>query len=295
VETVKNDLKGWKLGRALFVADAGMNSEDNREALGRACGKYVLACRLGSIKEIKEEVLSHRGRFTKVAENLQAKEIVVGDGVRGRRYILCYNPEQAKRERHHRSNVIDELKGQLQKHKDQSAKAQWAIELLASRRFKKYVKVTDEQRLEIDREAIRNAERQDGKWVLLTNDDTITVEDAANSYKNLLVIERCFRTLKTTQIRMRPMYHWLPQRITAHVKICVLALLVERIMVLRSKRPWFRVRRVLRDLQATEFEAKAHRFFRRNEVGSEVRSVLKSLETPMPKQVLGISETTASL
>ncbi|MES0337885.1 MAG: transposase [Candidatus Magnetobacterium sp. LHC-1] len=40
VEQVKSDLKGWKLGRALFVADAGMNSEYNRQELAKACGKY---------------------------------------------------------------------------------------------------------------------------------------------------------------------------------------------------------------------------------------------------------------
>jgi transposase len=289
VETVKNDLKGWKLGRALFVADSGMNSEDNREALGRACGKYVLACRVGSVKEIKEDVLSRPGRYSKISDNLHAKEVFVGDGVRGRRYILCYNPEQAKRERQHRLTVVDELKELLRKHKDRSATAQWAIEVLASRRYKRYLKVNDDKRVELDREAIRKAGRLDGKWVLITNDDTITVEDAASSYKNLLVIERCFRTLKTTQIRMRPMYHWLPHRITAHVKICVLALLLERIAVLRCNRPWSKVRRVLRRLQATEFDTGTHRFFRRNEVDSEVRAVMKSLGFSMPKKVLGLS------
>jgi len=43
VEKVRSDLRGWSLGRALFAADAGINSQDNREELGRACGKYLLA------------------------------------------------------------------------------------------------------------------------------------------------------------------------------------------------------------------------------------------------------------
>ncbi len=49
VEQIKADLRGWKLSRALFVADAGMNSKENRAELGRACGKYLLATRLASV------------------------------------------------------------------------------------------------------------------------------------------------------------------------------------------------------------------------------------------------------
>ncbi|MBF0488936.1 MAG: transposase [Nitrospirae bacterium] len=60
VEQVKSDLKGWKLGRALFVADAGMNSENNRQELAKACGKYLLATRMCSVKEI---VLSAKGKY----------------------------------------------------------------------------------------------------------------------------------------------------------------------------------------------------------------------------------------
>lgn len=295
VETIKKDLTGWKIGRALFVADSGMNSEENREVLGQACGKYVLACRVGSVKEIKEEVLSRPGRYCKISDNLRAKEVVVGEGVRGRRYILCYNPEQARREKAHRSDVVSELRGHLRDHDDHSATVQWAIDLLASRRYKRYLKINDKKCIEIDRDGIRRAERRDGKWVLLTNDDTISVEEVATSYKNLLVIERCFRMLKTTQIRMKPMYHWRPHRIEAHVKICVQALLIERIASLRCQMPWARIRQALRQLQATEFETETYRFFRRNSVGPQARSVLKNLGISMPKKVLSVHPSPCSV
>lgn len=64
VKKIRSDLKGWSLGRAMFVADSGMNSEDNRKELARACGKYLLACRMASVAEIKRDVLSKRGRYT---------------------------------------------------------------------------------------------------------------------------------------------------------------------------------------------------------------------------------------
>lgn len=287
VETVKADLKGWKLGRALFVADSGMNSEENRRELGKACGKYLLATRVSNVAEIRDEVLSRAGRFRHIADNLHAKEVVVGDGEARRRYILCYNPEQAERERKHRERVVEELEQELASHRDTSATAQWAIELQASRRYQRYLAVVGGS-LRIDREAIKTAARYDGRWVLQTNDDTLGVEDAASGYKSLLVIERCFRTLKRTQIKMGPMYHWLQRRIEAHVKICVLALLLERVAELKCQQPWPRLRRSLGRLQATEFQTAQHRFFRRTEPSAEVSSIFKTLDIEVPKRVFGV-------
>ena len=129
VEQIRTDLRGWNLGRAMFVADSGMNSEDNRTELARACGKYLLACRMASVSEIKREVLSKRGRYTRFKDNLHAKEVIVGDGERRRRYILCCNPKEAKRQENHRQMIVDLLEEELGKHKGQSATAQWAIEL----------------------------------------------------------------------------------------------------------------------------------------------------------------------
>ncbi len=53
VEKVRSDLRGWNLSRVLFVADSGMNSTDNLAELAKACGTYLLACRMASVAEIK--------------------------------------------------------------------------------------------------------------------------------------------------------------------------------------------------------------------------------------------------
>lgn len=288
VKKVREDLRGWKLGRALFVADSGMNSGTNREELAKACGKYLLATRVGSISEIREDVLTRPGRFRKIAENLHAKEVTVGDGVLRRRYILCFNPREAERERKHREQVVKELEAELASHQDHQATARWAIDLLASGRYKRYLTIDKQGRIRLDREAIGQASKFDGKWVLQTNDDTITVEDAAAGYKGLLVIERAFRTLKSTRIKMEPMYHWLPKRIEAHVKLCVFSLLIERVAELQCKQPWPHIRRTISTLQATEFHTQKNQFFQRNEPSVELVRTLKSLEIPMPKAVLDI-------
>ena len=291
VKKVREDLRGWKLGRALFVADSGTNSSTNRDELARACGKYLLATRMGSVSEIKEDVLTRPGRFKMIAENLQAKEVVIGDGVLQRRYILCYNPREAQRERKHREQIVKELEEELKNHPDRQATARWAIDLLASGRYKRYLTIDKQNRIRLHREAIQHASKYDGKWVLQTNDDTITAEDAAAGYKGLLVIERAFRALKTTRIKMQPMYHWLPKRIEAHVKLCVFSLLIERVAELECKQPWSHIRRTLSTLQATEFHTPKNLFFQRNEPTSELLTILKSLKIPMPKTILDVKST----
>ncbi len=289
IKQIKSDLRGWNLGRAMFVADSGMNSKENRAELSRACGKYLLATRMASVSEIKKEVLLKRGRYQVIKDNLQAKEVIVGDGERRRRYIVCYNPKEAKRQKHHREMIIQQLQRELDSHRDKKATAQWAIELLASKRYKRYLKITANDKISIDRAAVREAKKYDGKWVIETNDDTISVEDAAKGYKGLMVIERCFRSLKQTQIKMTPMYHWVSRRIETHVKICVLGLLIERIAELACLKPWSHIRRSLEKLQISEFHTMEHVFFKLNEVDNQVREVFNKLEIPLPASVSGIS------
>jgi transposase len=290
VAKVKRDLKGWKLGRALFVGDGGLNSEANRHELAKACGTYLLATRLNSVKETKQDVLSRPGRYRKVSHNLHVKEVVVGrDGVRHRRYLLCYNPKEAKRQQKRRKEIVQQLEQELARHRNMSATAQWAIELLASPRTKRYLTINDKGQIRLDKKAVQQAARTDGKWVIQTNDDTLTPEDAACAYKSLSVIERCFRTLKRTQLKLEPVHHRLSRRIEAHVKICVMALLIERFAELACEQPWSRIHPVLSRFQATEVHTSSHLFFRRNEPSSALMNLMKKLAIPLPDSILSIS------
>lgn len=290
VEHIRKDLRKWKLGRALFVADSGMNSEENRAELARACGKYLLASRMSTISEIKREVLSKRGPYRVITDNLKAKEVIVGEGERRRRYILCYNPKEAERQRNHRNSVVKKLEEELSSHGENKATARWAIDLLGSRRYKRYLTITQENQVVLNRRAIDDAQRYDGKWVIETNDDSISFEDAASGYKGLLIIEQCFRSLKKTRIKMEPVYHWSPRRIESHIKICVLSLLIQRIAELACQMPWSKIRSILEQLQVTECQTSSYVFFKLNEITDEVRDVFKKAEIHLPKGILGINK-----
>ena len=90
---------------------------------------------------------------------------------------------------------------------------------------------------------------------------------------------------------MMPMYHWLPHRIDAHVKICLLALLIERMAETKCGKPWSRIRSVLSKIQATEFETPGHTFFQLNELPKGAKTILDTLAIPRPREVIGIKHT----
>jgi len=106
-------------------------------------------------------------------DNLQANEVIIGDGDCRKKYILCYNPKETHRQQKHRSMAVEVLEKELAKHSDKKATAQWAIELLTSKRYKRYLSISKSGQIQIDQGKIRKAEKYDGKWVLETNDDNI--------------------------------------------------------------------------------------------------------------------------
>ena len=208
VTQVKERLRGWRLGQAIFVGDAGMDSEANRHELAKGLGHDLLAMRMGKLTEVPQEVLSRAGRFRQVNDHLAVKEVIVGDGARQRRSLVCRNLEEAKRQRQHRAEVLAALGQELARLDPQApAHSKRACELVASERYGRYLTRGSGGRLAIDAAAVRRAARMDGTYVLLTNDATLTPADVGLGYKAMLLIETCFRRLKTTGLRIRPVEH----------------------------------------------------------------------------------------
>lgn len=113
VAQVKKDLFGWRLGRVITVVDRGFSSEDNLRELQRTGGHYIAGERMRSGKPTVEEALSRPGRYQTVRDNLELKEIVVGDGEARVRYVLGRNPREEERDRVARDRVLKRLREEL--------------------------------------------------------------------------------------------------------------------------------------------------------------------------------------
>ena len=291
VARIKDDLRAWRLGRCVFVGDAGMYSAENLAALSRGLGRYILAVPMRKVKDVATEVLTRPGRYKPVADNLLVKEVVVGDGERRKRYVLCLNPEEAERERAHREQVLAELCAELNLLREREADhPKAACELLASRRYARYLTTDYTGRPRLDVAKIKAAEKFDGKFVVITNDDTLSAEDIALGYKGGWIIESCFRRMKQTGLEVRPMFHWTPRRIEAHVKLCVLALQMQRGAEIRCSLPWARIAHELGALKAVRYQAGGQGIVQRTKIAGTLADLLKKLGIPIPKQLLAVTE-----
>lgn len=257
VQEVKRDLIGWKLGRVVQVMDRGFVSEKNLRELQKAGGHFIVGEKLRAGKAETEAAMGRAGRYRKVRENLQVKEITVGDGERKQRYILYYNPAEAEKQRKTRERVIRELETELQTLRQQPGEAhtKTMCRLRAHAMYGRFLQQNKDSTLRIDRAAVRAEARYDSKYLLRTSDDTLSGEDIALGYKQLTDVEDAFRTLKT-HLELRPMYHRLENRIRAHILLCWLALLLVRITENQTGERWSSIRKDMQRIHIGDFMAK---------------------------------------
>jgi hypothetical protein len=168
-----------------------------------------------------------------------------------------------------------------------------ACTLLASRRYGRYLTTDYLGRPRLDAAKVKAAEKFDGKFVVITNDDTLSAEDVALGYKGAWIIESCFRRMKQTGLEVRPMFHWTPRRIEAHVKLCVLALQMQRAAEIRCSLPWARITHELAALKAVRYHTGGRTIVQRTKIADSLGGILKKLGVSMPKQILSVSDPAA--
>jgi len=292
VEKMKNDLLGWKLSRCVWVMDRGMNSEENRLVLQKAGGQYILGEKLRDNQEVHKEVLAKRGRYLKIRENLEIKEVIIGGGERRRRFILVHNPEEAKKDKATREKILARIEKSLDELGDQRGKAhkKSVCALLAHRTMGRYLRQLKDGSIKIDKGRIREEAHLDGKYIISTSDDTLTPEDIALGYKQLLEVERAFRTLKTT-LELRPVYHRKDDRIESHVFLCFLALMLVRIAERKTNLTWDKIRTQMERLHLIEFFSKDGRVLQTTEPTPEQLNIMKQLKISAPKRIQNIQNT----
>ena len=221
--------------------------------LARGGGRYIVCMPVHPGGEVDKEVVSRRGRYREVAENLQVKEVVVGEGERRWRYVVCFNPREAERQHNHRVQVLTELEAELATMGSCSGgeHSKRVCELRASGRYGRYIRLTPTGRPVIHRAKVKAAERLDGKFVVHSNDDTLSAEDMALGYKQLQRVEQAWRQLKSG-LRLRPVYHRVVHRIHAHIALTVVALLLERMAEHGCGDTWRNIRDDLKGIQLAQ-------------------------------------------
>jgi hypothetical protein len=291
IRTVKDDLAGWNLHRMVWVADRGFASAANRAYLTRGGGHFIHAEKLRNTNSEAAAALARPGRYRTVAGNLRVKEVQVapggdgnGDGgARTQRFVVCHNPEQADRDATVRERLVAHLEALI------AGSDAWSDrrrdELVGSLKTKpglrRYLRRTAGGLLRVDAAAVKREAHLDGKWLLRTSDTTLTADDLAAAYKQLLQVERGWRDMKAA-LGLRPVFHYREDRIRAHVQLCWLVLLLLRVVENATDDTWRNVRHELDRMHLVTLATADGQVAQRSAVTAKQKTILAALKLPEP-------------
>lgn len=245
--------------------------------------QYILGARMRKQQEVSREVLSRGGRYQMVhpprstckdPSPLKVKEVVV----EGRRYVVCLNEEEARKDAHDREAIVASLRERL-KQGDKS--------LVGNRGFRKYLKQS-RAKFEVDEAKIKQEARYDGKRVLRTNSD-LPAAEVALKYKQLRMVEHVFRSTKSL-LETRPIGHRCDEAIRGHVFCSFLALVLrkelqDRLESKGHKFEWDDVIGDLDQLQYAEVQQHGKRFLLRSEAVGTSGVVFAAAGVALPPTV----------
>ena len=294
IRTVKDDLDGWGLRRLVWVADRGFASAVNRAYLTRGGGHYVHAEKLRHTNTEAAAALARAGRYRTVADNLRVKEVAVApggdgdgdEGARTQRFVICHNPEAAVRDQQVRTNLVNHLQQLIDGSDTWTARRR--DELVGSLKTKpglrRYLRRTKTGLLRVDHGAIRREAHLDGKWLLRTSDLTLTADDLAAAYKQLLAVERGWRDFNGA-LGLRPVFHYREDRIRAHIQLCWLALLLLRVIEIATSDTWRNILRELDRMHLVTLATNAGQIAQRTPTTTGQQTLLRALDLPEPPKI----------
>src|SRR4051794_15680863 len=302
IRTVTDDLGGENLRRLVWVADRGFASAANRAYLSRGGGHYIHAEKLRHTNAEAAAALARPGRYRTVADNLRVKEVTVApggegngdDGVRAQRFVVCHNPAQADRDAAVRTNLITHLEQLIDGSDGWSARRrdEFVGSLKGKPGLRRYLRRTPAGLLRIDNEAIHREAHLDGKWLLRTDDLTLTGEDLAAAYKQLTAVERGWRDMKGA-LALRPVFHHREDRIRAHVQLCWLALLLIRVAENSTGQSWRSLHQELDRLHLVTLATGSGTVAQRSMLTPGQKAILTALDLPEPPRFFDFTPASA--
>jgi hypothetical protein len=227
---------------AIFVGDRGMITEAHIDQFKESSTEdgggveWITALKSGAIRKLKTEGSLQLGLFDE--KNLFSFK---SPDYPGERLVACRNPELQKHRAKKRKELIEATKRELEKVQVMvragrlSGKAEIGLRVgrvINKYKVAKHFKVTIERasfRYRVARTQVAAEAALDGIYVVRTSLESEVMPDAdvVRCYKRLTRVERAFRSMKTVDLKVRPIYHHLSDRVRAHIFLCMLAYYVE--------------------------------------------------------------------
>jgi DDE family transposase len=265
------------------VADRGMISAQTIDELEARGWTYILGVRMRSSKEARAIAATDEGHYHTVFPRrttshdpapLRVKQVWRED----RRYIVCFNPDEAEQDRHDREAIVAALEKALA-HGDKS--------LVGNKGFRRFLK-TQGRRFVVDEPKIAADAQYDGKWVLRTNTG-LAMDVAALAYKHLFLVEAIFRSMKSL-LETRPIYHQKDETIRGHVFCSFLALVMRQELERRLAQhgwtlEWADIVRDLDHLQETTITVDEKEYVIRSQIKGTLGKVFQATGVAIPPAI----------
>jgi len=270
----------FPIGQLCIVADRGMISGDTVTYFEKEKIPYILGGRMRRVREIRQDVLSRAGRYREVHPEgrsskdpspLKVKEVLVD----GRRYIVCLNEKQGRKDAADRQSIIDALSEKIRSNPKS---------LVGNKGYRKYLKI-DRDTVSLNEQKMEEEKRFDGKWVLKTN-TSLTAEQIALKYKELWQVEQVFRDMKSV-LDTRPIFHQRDETIKGHVFSSFLALVLIKELYRRLEKAgydfeWADIKQDLSALQEITLDDSGKKLAVRSECKGVCGKVFQAVGVAIP-------------
>jgi hypothetical protein len=279
--------KRFSIQRVCVVADRGMISAETIAELEARGLLYILGVRERTDKLARELVLDDPAPFVPLVLTKRGKDIeyeAKAVALAGRRYIVCRNRDEMRKDAAARAAILAGLERQLKKG-DKS--------LIGNKGYRRFLATPGGDHFAIDRTKAEEDAKFDGVFVLRTNADLPPLE-AMLCYKQLWMVERAFRTAKSL-FATRPIFHKLDETIRGHVSCSFLALVLkkeleDRIANIGHASSWPDILADLDSLTETEVEQDGKRFLLRSAPRPAASLALRTAGVALPPTVRQLAE-----
>ena len=215
----------FHLRKVVFVADSGLFNADNLTLLDEAGYEYIVGARLKNLTQELQQQVTDQALYQPLSEGVKAQSIQLTPQ---KRLIVSHSEKRAHKDNQDRLKAIEKLRKKLSKSKSPES-------LISNYGYKKYLKLEGQSRVVLNEEKLNCDQKWDGLHGVITNAEATDVAEILNHYRGLWQIEETFRLAKS-DLKIRPIFHWTPDRVRAHIAMCYMALCCVRTLEYRVKR-----------------------------------------------------------
>ncbi|MBI5400766.1 MAG: IS1634 family transposase [Candidatus Yonathbacteria bacterium] len=222
----------YAIDRVIFVADAAMFSRDNLaalEALDERHIEYIIGARLHNLPKALTAQMLDEANYREIGLGHRIGRFAYG----GRTLLVSWTEARAKKDAHDRDRAIERTKKKLEKKKNPK-------EYLGNYGAKKYLTISPGATIALNAAKIEEDRRWDGLHGVITSAKGLLEKEIIAQYHQLWLVEESFRITKH-DLKTRPIFHWKPERVRAHIAICYASYALVRYLEHRVKLQYARL------------------------------------------------------